>query len=67
MAAYLPDTNHDGALVVRTHPVRQRVLAARAVGDTFGLTIPVITETVYGIIRSANSFPLAARKTVPQR
>ena len=48
MTAYLLDSNHAGALITVTHPLRQRVTARMAGGDAFCLTLPVVTETVYG-------------------
>ena len=49
MADYLLDTNHAAALVTLGHPLRQRVLSRLAAGDTFAITVPVVTETLYGI------------------
>lgn len=49
MENYLLDTNHAGALVTLGHPLRQRVLLRLPAGDTFAITIPVITETLFGI------------------
>src|SRR5260370_25357629 len=49
MENYLLDTNHAAALVTLGHPLRQRVLLRLQAGDTFAITVPVITETLYGI------------------
>jgi tRNA(fMet)-specific endonuclease VapC len=49
MENYLLDTNHAAALVTLGHPMRQRVLLSLQAGNTFAITIPVITETLYGI------------------
>jgi tRNA(fMet)-specific endonuclease VapC len=49
MENYLLDTNHAAALVTLGHPLRQRVLLHLQAGDTFALTVPVITESLYGI------------------
>ena len=48
MTAYLLDTNHAGALDTIGHDLRKRVAACIANGDTFYVSLPVITETVYG-------------------
>ena len=49
MANYLLDTNHAASLVTLGHPLRQRVLASLQAGDTFSVTIPVVTESLFGI------------------
>lgn len=49
MADYLLDTNHASPLVTLHHPLRHRVLAAIRAGDAFAITVPVLTETLYGI------------------
>lgn len=49
MTAYLLDTNHASPLVTLHHPLRQKILAAMDAGDTFAITVPVLTETLYGI------------------
>ncbi len=49
MSQYLLDTNHAGALVTLTHPLRQRVLSRHEAGDSFALTVPVVAETLFGI------------------
>jgi hypothetical protein len=36
-------------LVTLGHPLRQRVLLRVQAGDTFAITVPAITETLYGI------------------
>lgn len=48
MADYLLDTNHASPLVTPTHPLRARVLEAMAVDERFGITVPCITEAIYG-------------------
>jgi predicted nucleic acid-binding protein len=49
MVNYSLDTNHAAPLVTLGHPLRQRVLLRLQAGDTFAITVPVITETLYGI------------------
>src|SRR5947207_6265213 len=49
MDNYLLDTNHAATLVTLGHPLRQRVLLRLQAGDTFAITVPVLTETLYGI------------------
>lgn len=49
MARYLLDTNHASPLVTIGHPLRVKVLAQREQGNAFGLCVPVITETKFGI------------------
>lgn len=49
MAGYLLDTNHASPLVTIGHPLRSRILASLESGNTFGLCIPVIVETKFGI------------------
>lgn len=49
MADYLLDSNHASPLVTIGHPLRDRVLQSFANGDTFGLCVPVILETKFGI------------------
>src|SRR2546422_11722438 len=49
MENYLLDTNHAAAWLRLGHPLRQRVLLRLQAGDTFAITVPVITETLYGI------------------
>ena len=49
MDNYLLDTNHAAALVTLSHPLRQRVLQRLQAGDSFGITVPVIAETLFGI------------------
>ena len=49
MVHYLLDTNHASTLVTLHHPLRQRVLAAIAAGHHFAVTVPVTTESVFGM------------------
>ncbi len=49
MTVYLLDTNHLSPLVTLSHPLRQRFLEAQAGGHTSALTVPVLTETIFGI------------------
>lgn len=49
MVQYLLDTNHASPLVTIGHPLRSIVLASLDKGDTFGLCVPVIVETKFGI------------------
>ena len=49
MAEYLLDTNHVSPLVTLSHPLRSRVLEEIEGGHQFGLCVPVIIETIFGI------------------
>lgn len=49
MTAYLLDTNHASPLVTLHHPLRQRVLSALGTGDTFAISLLILSETLYGI------------------
>lgn len=49
MVQYLLDTNHASPLVTIGHPLRSIILASLNKGDTFGLCVPVIVETKFGI------------------
>ncbi|MBE7473657.1 MAG: hypothetical protein DPW09_06460 [Anaerolineae bacterium] len=49
MADYLLDTNHLSPLITLTHPLRQRVLPHMQTNHTFALTIPILTELLFGI------------------
>ena len=49
MANYLLDTNHLSPLVTLGHPLRQQILQSLDEGDTFAISVPVLTETLYGI------------------
>jgi len=49
MADYLLDTNHAAALVTLGHPLRSKVLVQLQAGDIFGITVPVVAETLFGI------------------
>lgn len=57
MADYLLDTNHASPLVTIGHPLRNTILKCLNQGDTFGLCVPVIVETKFGIgtLRRAKS------------
>lgn len=47
--SYLLDTNHLSPLVTPKHPLRQRVIQALETGERFGICLPCITETIFGI------------------
>ena len=47
--SYLLDTNHLSPLVTPKHHLRQRVVQALAAGESFGICLPCITETIFGI------------------
>lgn len=49
MADYLLDSNHTSPLVTIGHPLRNKILQSLANSDTFGLCVPVILETKFGI------------------
>lgn len=49
MADYLLDTNHLSPLVTLDHPLRQQFFESKSRGNTFALTVPALTETVFGI------------------
>jgi len=49
MSDYLLDTNHASPLVTIGHPLRLKILHKVEEGDTFGLCVPVIVETKFGI------------------
>lgn len=50
MADYLLDTNHASPLVTLSHPLRDRILQRVDAGDHFAICVPVITETLFGIL-----------------
>ncbi len=49
MAEYLLDTNHISPLVTLSHPLRGKVMQRIVAGDTFAITVPALTEFLYGI------------------
>lgn len=49
MVAYLLDSNHASPLVTLSHPLRQVILAEINRGHTFAISIPVLTETLFGL------------------
>jgi predicted nucleic acid-binding protein len=49
MTDFLLDTNHAASLVTPNHPVRQQMLSCLQNGDTFAVTVPVVTETLFGL------------------
>jgi predicted nucleic acid-binding protein len=49
MTEYLLDTNHISPLVTLSHPLRGKVLQRIAAGDTFAITVPALTEFLFGI------------------
>lgn len=50
MTSYLLDANHASPLVTLDHPLRRRIEAAKASGDSFALMAPVVTEVVFGFL-----------------
>ncbi len=46
---YLLDTNHLSPLVTPKHPLHHQVLQALQNGNDFGISLPCVTETLYGI------------------
>jgi len=49
MTAYLLDTNHISPLVTLAHPLRARVLQSLQLEHTFAITVPALTEMLFGI------------------
>ncbi len=49
MSNYLLDANHVSPLLTPGHPLRLRVFQQMEQGDGFGICIPVITETLFGV------------------
>lgn len=49
MSNYLLDTNPMSPLVTLEHPLRARVLQQLTQGDTFAVSVPSITELLFGI------------------
>lgn len=49
MSDFLLDTNHLSPMVTLDHPLRRRVLSSLDAGNTFAVSVPVVTEMVYGI------------------
>jgi tRNA(fMet)-specific endonuclease VapC len=49
MADYLLDTNHLSPLVTLTHPLRARVLQGLGSEHTFAITVPTLTEMLFGL------------------
>lgn len=49
MANYLLDSNHASPLVTLSHPLRQRILNSLQSDHTFVISVPVLTETLFGI------------------
>lgn len=49
MTDYLMDTNHLSPLVTLSHPLRHRFLASQQRGHRFGVPVPVLTETKFGL------------------
>jgi len=46
---YLLDTNHASPLVTLTHPLRLEVLTRISDGHSFAISVPALTETLYGL------------------
>jgi predicted nucleic acid-binding protein len=49
MTDYLLDTNHLSPLVTLAHPLRMRVLQSLQLEHTFAITVPALTEMLFGI------------------
>jgi predicted nucleic acid-binding protein len=49
MANYLLDTNHLSMLVNVGHPLRERVIRQRRIGDEFSIATPALAEFLFGI------------------
>ncbi len=49
MTDYLLDSNHASPLVTLSHPLREKVLSEIDNGNTFALSVPVLTETLFGL------------------
>lgn len=49
MSNYLLDSNHASPLVTLYHPLRQQVLNRIIQGHSFAISVPVLTETVFGL------------------
>jgi tRNA(fMet)-specific endonuclease VapC len=52
---YLLDANHLSPLVTLIHPLRQRVLDRIIANDQFFVSVPVITETLFGFHGTARA------------
>jgi predicted nucleic acid-binding protein len=52
---YLLDTNHLGEAIQSTSRVRDRIGRMRRHGDVFGIVIPVLCETMAGVVRSRHA------------
>jgi tRNA(fMet)-specific endonuclease VapC len=50
VTSYFLDANHASPLVTAHHPLRRRIEAAKASGDSFALVAPVVTEVVFGLL-----------------
>lgn len=49
MTDYLLDSNHASPLVTLSHPLRLRILGEIDRGFTFAVSVPVLTETLFGL------------------
>lgn len=49
MTYYLLDSNHASPLVTLSHPLRLAVLDRTARGHSFAISVPVLTETLFGL------------------
>lgn len=49
LANDLLDTNHLSMLVNVGHPLRQRVIQQRRIGDEFSIATPALAEFLFGI------------------
>lgn len=49
MTDYLLDSNHASPLVTLSHPLRLRILEEIDRGHTFAVSVPVLTETLFGL------------------
>jgi len=50
VVAYLLDSNHASPLVTLSHPLRNVILAEIRRGHTFAIGVPVLTETLFGLL-----------------
>ncbi len=49
MTDYLLDSNHASPLVTPSHPLRLNILGEIERGHTFAVSVPVLTETLFGL------------------
>jgi tRNA(fMet)-specific endonuclease VapC len=53
MARYLIDTNHLGAALHASSPIRERIYQARQLGHRFGTCVPVLCELETGLVHTS--------------